>query len=810
MAGAPGVIPGSALALHRHRWPLEDAGVDPPSSLKPPNRLHLALLLACLPALAVLPSRAQGPSQAAGAGAHRMEFRIPAQPLGEALLAFSRQSGLQLAAVGEFGVDRRSVAVAGVMRPDEALRRLMGNSPFRHEIVRDMVIVSALRADAPTPGTRPAPVVSRQVEPSTLSTIVVTARRRDERWIDVPMGLSVTTGEQIDALGLENVSEALRLSPGVASVDTGAAFTQVQIRGVSSSLGGNDNGYYIDDVPFTGVTVPWHPDTRSFDLDRIEVLKGPQGTLFGEGSMGGSVRIMTRAPELGRFAMATELGMASTDGGGDGWSGKLMANLPLLQDRVALRLVNTNESLPGWVDDIDGSRNINAQQVRTTRARLRWSGSDRWTTDFSHMRSRTDAAGGGYSADDELRSNVHLSTLARWRANSVTSSLDMDASRWLLVWSNAQLSYFNDGLITPDTHLLADILIDVETAELRWSSSGDGPWNWVAGYAHRVTGRRDTLQLEDISAGAKQSNRADTLFGEATLSAPDRAWSVTAGLRYFRDEVDTLALSRDEVFQTRATFPRFNPKLGVTRRLSANRTLYASSSSGFRSGQLQPAESMLAASDAGVELARVITPDTIVSHEVGIKQMLLDGQLLLQGAVFHSRWRDLPVRVPINDTTNGLANAPGAVMTGIEFGVSYAPLNELKLELGGTWLRAVYSADVPQTGLRDGTPIYNVPRFTLGGSARYAWPVRERWKGVVATSASYHSERETALVVGESGDAILSANLRLGLESAQGWGWYLYCENIGNTLGALDGRTAFWNATRMRPRTYGVEFRYAY
>ena len=740
-----------------------------------------------------------------------MEFRIPAQPLGEALLAFSRQSGLQLAAVGDFGGDRRSAAVAGVMHPRDALRRLMGNSPFRFEIVGDMAIVSAGRpgAAAAAPAAARA-LLPRQIETSTLSTIVVTARRRDERWIDVPMGLSVTTGEQIDALGLDNVSDVLRLSPGVASVDSGAAFTQVQIRGVSSSLGGNDNGYYIDDVPFTGVTVPWHPDTRSFDLDRVEILKGPQGTLFGEGSMGGTVRILTRAPELGRFAAATELGIASTEGGAQGWSSKVMANVPLVQDRIALRLVSTGESLPGWVDDTDGTRNINTQMVRTTRARLRWSASDRWTTDFSHMRSRTDADGGGYGADDDLRSDIYLRTLARWQSDSVTSSLDMEGSRWLLVWSDALLSYLNDGMITPDKRLVADILIDVQTAELRWSSSGDGPWTWVVGYAHRRTGRRDALQLEALSLGGRQSNRSNALFGEATWAAPDRAWSVTAGLRYFRDDVDTLARARDEVFQSRATFPRFNPKVGVTRRLSGDRTLYASSSTGFRSGQLQPAESMLAAGEAGVELARVIVPDTIISHEVGIKQMLLEGQLLVQGALFHSRWRDLPVRVPLTDTTNGLANANGANMTGVEFGVSYAPINELKLELGGTLVHAVYSADVPETELREGTPVYNVPKFTLGGLARYAWPIRDQWKGVATASANYHSRRETTLVVGESGDRILAANVRLGLESAQGWGWYLYCDNVGNTQGAIDGRNAFFNATRMRPRTYGLEFRYAY
>ncbi|MGN6224210.1 TonB-dependent receptor plug domain-containing protein, partial [Pseudoxanthomonas sp.] len=125
-----------------------------------------------------------------------------------------------------------------------------------------------------------------QSEAVDLGAVTVTARKRDERQIDVPIAMTAVTGEQIDAMGISKVAEIIAMTPGAGSVDNGGGFTQVQIRGVSSSLGGNDNGYYLDDIPFTGVTVPWYPEVRSWDIDRVEILKGPQGTLFGEGSMG--------------------------------------------------------------------------------------------------------------------------------------------------------------------------------------------------------------------------------------------------------------------------------------------------------------------------------------------------------------------------------------------------------------------------------------------------------------------------------------------------------------------------------------------
>ncbi|MBN8790601.1 MAG: Plug domain-containing protein, partial [Stenotrophomonas nitritireducens] len=109
-------------------------------------------------------------------------------------------------------------------------------------------------------------------EATNLGAVKVTARKRDERQIDVPIAMTAITGEQIDAMGITKVAEIIAMTPGAGSVDNGGGFTQVQIRGVSSSLGGNDNGYYLDDIPFTGVTVPWYPEVRSWDIDRVEIL----------------------------------------------------------------------------------------------------------------------------------------------------------------------------------------------------------------------------------------------------------------------------------------------------------------------------------------------------------------------------------------------------------------------------------------------------------------------------------------------------------------------------------------------------------
>ena len=761
----------------------------------------LFLLVASVPVIAAEPS------------ASRREFRIPPQPLDEALLAFSQQAGVELAAVGDFGKAGRSVGVNGIMTAEAALRRLLGDGPFGFSIQPDgMVTVSPTRPRRAAAGPKPMRVDPPAPAAVTdLAALVVTARKRDERLIDVPISLSAISGEWMETHGLDSAADVAKLTPGVASVDSGSGFTQLQIRGVSSSLGGNDNGYYLDDVAFTGLTVPWHPDTRSFDLERIEILKGPQGTLFGEGSLGGTIRIVTRAPELDRFAAKAETGYSSTQGGGDGTSAKAMVNVPLARDRLAVRLVATRETLPGWTDDpVSGRRDINRQEIDARRARLRWSPDDNWITDLIHVSSIADAPGGDYSAGDHDEVLALLKARSEWTSTSLVSSRLSSSSRYTYVYSDSSLRYAIDGRVAPAIDLAGMIGIDVTTHELRWAYSIDERLDWIAGYSHRRASRRDGLTLDGAASVSSQSNQADAVYGEATLRSEDLAWSLTAGLRYFIDEVRALSTEAGDAAAIDNTFESVNPRLILARQVSPDHLWYASASSGFRSGQLQPVMSMIAADKAGIDLPMSIAPDGIRSYEVGFKRLLAHRRLLVQGAVFQSRWKGLPVRIPIDNVSNGLVNSRGARIRGVEVGLRYTASPRLSFELGASVVDAVYVADVPGTPLLRGSPVFNVPRYSASVSASHAWELGDGLTAVASVSSAYNSRRQTPLIVGSSADALLAIGVRLGLESPHGWGWYAYGDNLGNERGAVDGRTTYGGATRLRPRTYGIEFRYSY
>lgn len=644
-----------------------------------------------------------------------------------------------------------------------------------------------------------------------LGSVTVTARKRDERQLDVPIALNAVTGEQIDAMGMLNVVDVINSTPGASSVDNGGGFTQVQIRGVSSSLGGNDNGYYLDEIPFTGVSVPWYPDARSFDIDRVEILKGPQGTLFGEGSMGGTVRIITRKPDFNYFNFGVEASMGITSGGDNSWGAKAYVNIPLIDDRLAMRVALSDEKIGGWIDDATtGDRNINEQRVKTGRVKVRFAPTEQWNMDASFWKYDSDAPGGGNSALDDMTTQSYYANIDKWEVSSFVTTYDFNGSQLFYSFADSELNYLNDGMLNPTTTYVSQINIGVRTQELRWSSTGDRTLDWTVGYYLREAERNDASSVGGIPPSqSSQTNDAYALFGEVTYRLPNPKWSLTAGLRYFHDDVDAISWTTDRTSTLNAEFDSWNPRLSLSYKPQEDTTLYLSAARGFRSGQLQPISSILLAEENGIELPSTIDPDSIMTYEFGAKSLLLDGKLLLEGAIFFSDWKGVAVRVPITSTINGLANSKGTENKGVEFNMVYSPTRSLMLQFGGSLIDATYIEDVPGTPLFKGTPVYNVPKTNLNASASYSWPIGGL-QGVVRGGLVYDSARKTALTQGTPGDDALMVDARIGLQSATGWSAFLFGENLANEDGALNARSVLGAANRLRPRTYGVMFRYEY
>jgi iron complex outermembrane recepter protein len=194
----------------------------------------------------------------------------------------------------------------------------------------------------------------------TLQEITVTAQKRVSTVQDTPISIAATSGDELQARGITSFANLAQSTPGVSLKSEGPSQTEVEMRGMTSS-GGNSAtvGFYLDDIPLTGPAGAQNGhvviDPSLYDLDRIEVLRGPQGTLFGSGSMGGTVRLITNQPNLTEFHASAESILSGTEGGGFNHDDNFMLNLPLIDDKLALRVVGTENYTSGWIDRIVAS-----------------------------------------------------------------------------------------------------------------------------------------------------------------------------------------------------------------------------------------------------------------------------------------------------------------------------------------------------------------------------------------------------------------------------------------------------------------------
>ena len=190
---------------------------------------------------------------------------------------------------------------------------------------------------------------------NTLEEIVVTAEKRESTVQSTPISITAITGDQLQAQGISGIEGIVAQVPGISMRTSGPGQTELEMRGLASSGGASPTvGFYLDEVPLTGP--PFTPlgkvviDPDLFDLNRVEVLRGPQGTLYGAGSMGGTIKLITNEPDLGKFGGDVDTLLSGTQGGGVNPGINAMFNVPLVDNILALRVVVTDKYTSGWID----------------------------------------------------------------------------------------------------------------------------------------------------------------------------------------------------------------------------------------------------------------------------------------------------------------------------------------------------------------------------------------------------------------------------------------------------------------------------
>src|SRR6516165_1273260 len=254
---------------------------------------------------------------------------------------------------------------------------------------RGWIAALAVLACATVPGGAAAQEQAPATEaaaPAGLAEVVVTATRREENLSKVPISVSALTQQDLDDRGIKDFSEVARFTPGV-NFDNSCT-NNISIRGVSGTGGAGTTGIYIDDTPIQMRALAFNPDEalpKSFDLDRIEVLRGPQGTLFGSGSEGGTVRYITTQPSLTKTSIYGRAELATTQGGDPSYEAGLAVGGPLIDNTLGARLTVWYRRDGGWIDHVDpytqtvDDKNANHEDSTLIRLAFLWAASDKWS-----------------------------------------------------------------------------------------------------------------------------------------------------------------------------------------------------------------------------------------------------------------------------------------------------------------------------------------------------------------------------------------------------------------------------------------------
>jgi iron complex outermembrane receptor protein len=723
----------------------------------------------------------------------------------------------------------------------------------------------------------PAPELAEPADVVQLEEIVVTANKRQQSERTLAGAVTAVTRDRLDEAGASSFGEYLSLSPGVNFNSGTPGYSVITIRGISSDtipgLAQTAVGTYYDDIPLTDPAAPMVvPDIDAYDADRIEVLRGPQGALYGSASLGGAVNYIPQPPDPYNFGFSAQgvgdLRKNSTFGG----SGRIMANLPLPLGGAGLRAVGYTTRDPGYIDNLGiGRERSNASTTTGGRAILGFMPTPDSRLRLTALSQRTRVDDAGYvdqTLGDLKKSSTQLeASHNRILLGTLRYELDTGAGNWALIGGyqdkSSGLGYdAKNALGLSATGQQAQTVLTQAggvkgySGELRYVSPEWDRFDFLAGaaYASRSEHFDVVLDLQDLARDAELLRQtlaqlgvtlpgpidaATTVFREhADIEAPESALFVdgnlriadtlklAAGGRYYRNTVDSAVLARgllvlpggstEYTRQNQQTASGFNPKVSLSWQAGRDVMLYALYSRGYRLGgpNLVPSTPL-------TPTAQFYGPDQVRNYEAGIRTSWLHGSLTADLTGFWIDWHDIPlILMDRLQLFKYIDNVGDARSKGIEMSLAVRPLSFLTARSSLTWLDARLLNDFdPNNGLppaHAGDRLPGAPEWTATTSLIGAWT----WDTHMPSVALIH-RFESASATNLSFQGIEKGNFHLLDARATARFGAFTAALFGKNLTDVRGTTASNNykqpsgdISALRyitpPRTLGVELSYAF
>lgn len=577
-----------------------------------------------------------------------------------------------------------------------------------------------------------------------LDRVVVTANKRVENIRDVAASISVIGERQLENIGASSLADYAALIPGLQVQDNGSpGQTSVSLRGISAMSSSATVATYIDEVPVgsSGIYQGANTlmlDVLPYDISRVEVLRGPQGTLYGAGAIGGLLKYVTRAPETSGDEFRLGFGLRSVQDGSEAWNTRFGASVPLVEDRLGLRVSFARNGLPGYTDNVvDGRQDINDSEQVGARAALFWDG-DAFDMNLSMLHQRITAdERGGTALDPETLEPLFGDLVDRtWQSQPFSKELTLGSLSldWDLGWADLVSATGwsqTDTMTQLDSTIqygeLANLVLGLPeagssfvrydfdlkkiTQEFRLSSKSGGAFEWLVGVFYT---EEDALQTQLAWLGQLDGSPLPAPYDEmystlALVNLPSTykefavfangSWrigerfKIDAGVRQARNEQwfsqnvsegflldlgNTPGESSEDVF-TWSLSPQF--------RLDEDTMVYARVATGYQPG---------GPNVAVTGLPPTVDSSMLDSYEIGLKSQFADKRVQLDLAVFRIDWDDIQVATSVNGI-GGLVNGGEATSEGAELSTLFRATDQWTVGFNVAYTKASVKNDFEPT-----------------------------------------------------------------------------------------------------------------
>ncbi|MDY7097796.1 MAG: TonB-dependent receptor [Pseudomonadota bacterium] len=705
-----------------------------------------ALVSAALFAAPVVAISMVTPAPAFAQSGARVSVDVPAGRLSSRIRILSRQTGVTIAS-RESGLRRvRARSVRGTFTARAALNRLLAGTPYRAVAITGGFRIERRPQPAPTrvaraqsparPATRAAP----PPPPPPPQPIIVEGTKRSLAASDYPGGVKlIALDDPARFAAGERLDTVLASIPAVNGTALGSGRNKIFLRGIAdSSFNGPTQatiGLYVDEQRII-YSAP-NPDLRLHDVETVEILEGPQGTLYGAGTLAGLMRIQPRAPDPSGVAAQVSSSVGVTQGGGPNWEGSAMANLPIGED-TALRIVGYGGEDSGYIDDPSRSlTQINSASHYGGRASIGFDIGPDWSVALNGFGQHSEMDDGQYGLErfDALARTDALAQPFRSRiyggAVTVRGFLaDLELVSVTGLVDNAIASAFNASSFDPQGDGQPRRQTFNEAREIRLIShetrlSGGDPdgFDWLVGIG-ALRNRERTRQTFEVVVGptpptfADQTYRLDeiALFAEASQQLSPN-WSATAGARLlYTSASGERSFGMNTVVEPREGPARLLPAFALRWEPDTDWMAYLRYQQGFRTGGV----TIERAQDGDPSTAQ-FDPDRVRSYEAGIRRSI-SGNIPLDVSLtaHHSDWRDIQAdQLDINGFPITRNIGDGSI-TGVEGAIRFPFRSGWQIDLAAAWNDSETDRTNP-----DGTdvkaPLPNVPEFSASGQVRRVW-----------------------------------------------------------------------------------------